>query len=164
MIFLKQKYFGACRTHMFNFVLNVGTAGYTWNAYMQRIYPNLSALVHVNMQVTAPCFRRYTSSGSTHYGHTQYITCIVVQGKGKLYSVLYKLQYILMHWAIMHKTSKTKYTELDNKCWPDVCSTTLRTELSTYVERMCREGNVYWVLYILHCTFVHYGPLHTKLL
>ena len=104
---------------------------------MQIIYPNLSALVHVNMQVTAPCFRRYTSSGSTHYGHTQYITCIVVQGKGKLYSVLYKLQYILMHWAIMHKMCKTKYTELNTESSSDGYSTTLRTELPTYVEERC---------------------------
>jgi len=28
--------------------------------------------------------------------------------KGKLYSVLYKLQYLLMHWAVMHKICKTK--------------------------------------------------------
>jgi hypothetical protein len=30
-----------------------------------------------------------------------------------------------------------KYTELDTKCWPYGCSTTLRTKLSTYVEGRC---------------------------
>jgi hypothetical protein len=52
-------------------------------------------------------------------------------------TVLFKLQYILMHWTIMHKICKTKYTELSTECSPDGCSTTLRTELSTYVEGRC---------------------------
>jgi hypothetical protein len=57
MLCLKQKYFGAYRTHMFHFVLNSAPAGYTCNAYMRRrIYSNLTALVHNNMQVTATCF------------------------------------------------------------------------------------------------------------
>jgi hypothetical protein len=53
-----------------------------------------------------------------------------------MYSPLHKLQYLLMHGAVMHEVCKTKYTELDTKCWPYGCSTTLRTELSTYVEGM----------------------------
>ena len=52
-------------------------------------------------------------------------------------TVLFKLQYILMHWAVMREIYKTKYTELDTKCWPDGCSTTLRTELSVCGEGRC---------------------------
>jgi len=42
-----------------------------------------------------------------------------------------------MHWAIMHKMCKTKYTELNTESSSDGYSTTLRTELPTYVEERC---------------------------
>jgi len=67
--------------------------------------------------------------------------------------VLYRLQYLRRHWAIMHKICKMKYTELDNKCWPDVCATNFASTAFYWCGRKelgsrLLLSSVYFILYV----------------
>jgi hypothetical protein len=105
---------------------------------MQRkMYTNLPALVHTIWQLLHHVSAS-TRNLELHILSKLHVSLCRVRANC---TALFKLQYILMHWAIMHKMCKTEYSELNTDCWPDVCATTLCTGLSTYVEGRCWAAN-----------------------